>query len=82
MDEPFGALDPLTRAELAAEFTALAARLGTTVVFVTHDVREAVTVGSRVVLMARGEKVFDGSADAFRRADHAEARAFARVLHA
>jgi len=41
MDEPFGALDPVTRAELQREFSALARRLGKTIVFVTHDLREA-----------------------------------------
>ena len=41
MDEPFGALDPITRAELQREFLALQQRLGKTVVFVTHDLREA-----------------------------------------
>src|SRR6266404_2840909 len=41
MDEPFGALDPVTRAELQREFNALAKRLGKTIVFVTHDLREA-----------------------------------------
>src|ERR1700746_1292467 len=41
MDEPFGALDPVTRAELQSEFHSLSRRLGKTIVFVTHDVREA-----------------------------------------
>ena len=41
MDEPFGALDPITRAELQREFAALQSRLEKTVVFVTHDLREA-----------------------------------------
>src|SRR5262249_35423584 len=41
MDEPFGALDPVTRAELQREFSDLSRRLGKTIVFVTHDVREA-----------------------------------------
>jgi osmoprotectant transport system ATP-binding protein len=80
MDEPFGALDPLTRAELAAEFEALARRLGTTVVFVTHDVAEAVRLGTRIALLAQGRLVFEGTPAAFRTAAHAEARAFASVL--
>lgn len=57
MDEPFGALDPLTRAELQREFTALRKRLGTTVVFVTHDVAEAVLLADRIVLMETGRVV-------------------------
>jgi osmoprotectant transport system ATP-binding protein len=52
MDEPFGALDPLTRAELQREFLSLQNRLRKTVVFVTHDVREALLLGDRIALMA------------------------------
>ena len=54
MDEPFGALDPLTRAELQREFKQLQQRLNKTVVFVTHDVSEAVLLGDRIALMASG----------------------------
>jgi len=54
MDEPFGALDPLTRADLQREFAALAKRLAKTVLFVTHDVREALLLGTRIGLMHRG----------------------------
>jgi len=54
MDEPFGALDPITRAELQREFLALQQRLQKTVVFVTHDLREALLLGSRVALMEAG----------------------------
>lgn len=54
MDEPFGALDPLTRAELQREFASLRKRLGTTVVFVTHDVAEALLIGTRIALLESG----------------------------
>ena len=54
MDEPFGALDPLTRAELQREFKLLKKRLGTTVVFVTHDVTEALLLGDRIALIEGG----------------------------
>jgi osmoprotectant transport system ATP-binding protein len=54
MDEPFGALDPITRAELQREFLALQQRLRKTVVFVTHDLREALLLGSRIALMEAG----------------------------
>jgi osmoprotectant transport system ATP-binding protein len=54
LDEPFGALDPLTRAELQKEFAALARRLSKTVIFVTHDVREALLVATRIGLMHKG----------------------------
>jgi osmoprotectant transport system ATP-binding protein len=57
MDEPFGALDPLTRDELQSEFHALQQRLHKTVVFVTHDLREALRLGSRIVLMEAGKLV-------------------------
>jgi osmoprotectant transport system ATP-binding protein len=54
MDEPFGALDPITRAELQREFLALQKRLRKTVVFVTHDLREALLLGTRIALMEAG----------------------------
>lgn len=55
LDEPFGALDPLTRHEMQAEFKRLAARLGKTMVLVTHDVSEAIAVGHRICLMEAGK---------------------------
>jgi osmoprotectant transport system ATP-binding protein len=54
MDEPFGALDPITRAELQREFKGLHDRLSKTVVFVTHDVSEALLLGDRIALMDAG----------------------------
>lgn len=57
MDEPFGALDPLTRAELQREFLSLQQRLRKTVVFVTHDLGEALLLGSRIALMEAGQLV-------------------------
>ncbi len=57
MDEPFGALDPLTRDELQREFFLLQQRLHKTVVFVTHDLREALRLGSRIALMEAGRLV-------------------------
>ena len=54
MDEPFGALDPITRAELQREFVALQQRMRKTVVFVTHDLREALLVGTRIAMMEAG----------------------------
>jgi osmoprotectant transport system ATP-binding protein len=54
MDEPFGALDPITRAEIQREFKALQQRLQKTIVFVTHDVGEALLLGSRIALMESG----------------------------
>jgi osmoprotectant transport system ATP-binding protein len=57
MDEPFGALDPITRAELQHEFLDLQKRLRKTVVFVTHDLREALLLGTRIALMEAGRLV-------------------------
>jgi osmoprotectant transport system ATP-binding protein len=57
MDEPFGALDPITRSELQREFLELQKRLGKTVVFVTHDLREAMLLGTRIALMEAGKLI-------------------------
>ena len=54
MDEPFGALDPITRAELQHEFLELKKTLSKTVVFVTHDVAEALMLGDRIALLDSG----------------------------
>jgi osmoprotectant transport system ATP-binding protein len=55
MDEPFGALDPLTRAEIQREFLVLRERVHKTVVLVTHDLREALLLGTRIGLMEGGK---------------------------
>src|SRR6185295_793147 len=57
LDEPFGALDPLTRASLQKEFLGLTQKLSKTAVFVTHDVREALLLGTRIGLMDKGQLV-------------------------
>jgi osmoprotectant transport system ATP-binding protein len=80
MDEPFGALDAVTRAELQREFGALARRLGKTIVFVTHDLREALYLASRVVLLHAGRIVADARPQEFLQLDHPEAQAFAASL--
>ena len=80
MDEPFGALDPVTRAELQREFTTLAQRLSKTIVFVTHDVREALLLGTRIVLLEKGRIVCSAKPQEFLRVEHPEVRAFASSL--
>jgi osmoprotectant transport system ATP-binding protein len=55
MDEPFGALDPLTRADIRREFRAIQQRLAKTVVIVTHDIGEALLLGDRIGLVEEGE---------------------------
>ncbi len=57
MDEPFGALDPITRSDLHREFRALQERVHKTVLLVTHDLREAFALGDRVALMDEGRVV-------------------------
>jgi osmoprotectant transport system ATP-binding protein len=80
MDEPFGALDPVTRAELQREFTALAHRLKKTIVFVTHDLREALLLASRIILLEKGRVVASAKPQDFPRIDHPEVRAFTASL--
>jgi osmoprotectant transport system ATP-binding protein len=60
MDEPFGALDPLTRDQLGADYRALHDRLGLTTVMVTHDMAEAVLLADRIVVLREGRIVADG----------------------
>jgi osmoprotectant transport system ATP-binding protein len=61
LDEPLGALDPITRHELQAELRGIFARLGKTVVLVTHDVAEAAFFGEQLVLLRQGRIVQRGS---------------------
>jgi osmoprotectant transport system ATP-binding protein len=80
LDEPFGALDPLTRAALQREFAALQRRLNKTVVFVTHDVREALSLGTRVALMSAGRVLLLDTPGAFLRSGEPLARAYTETL--
>ena len=61
MDEPFGALDPITRAQLHEEFVALKSRVAKAIVLVTHDLSEAFRLGDRVALMHEGRIVQAGT---------------------
>ena len=65
MDEPFGALDPMTREQTQKEFLELESKIQKTVVFVTHDLFEAVTIGDRIALMEQGELVQVATPSAF-----------------
>jgi osmoprotectant transport system ATP-binding protein len=80
MDEPFGALDPVTRAELQREFSALSRRLGKTILFVTHDLREALLLATRIVLLKAGRIVCSATPEEFLRIDDPEVQAFAGSL--
>ncbi len=57
MDEPFGAIDPITRARLQDEFLRILRELGKTIVFVTHDIDEAIRMGSRIAILRAGKVV-------------------------
>ena len=76
LDEPFGALDPVTRSEVQREFRDLKRRLDKTMIFVTHDVREAFILGDRIGLMKDGKLIALVPAPEFEKLDHAEAKAF------
>jgi len=80
MDEPFGALDPLTRSSLQKEFAELKVRLGKTVIFVTHDVREALMLGSRIALMDKGRVILLETPEGFAKSDNELARAYLETL--
>ncbi len=76
MDEPFGALDPLTRNDMQKEFAALQKRLRKTIVFVTHDVREALLLGTRIALLESGKLMGLYTPDEFQRAKEPLAAAY------
>jgi osmoprotectant transport system ATP-binding protein len=76
LDEPFGALDAITRTNLQKEFARLVHDLGKTAVFVTHDLREAILLGSRIALLDKGRIVLVDDADGFRRSNIPLVRAY------
>ncbi len=75
-DEPFGALDPVTRVELQRQFLDLRRNLQKTSIFVTHDVREALRLGTRIGLLTRGRLEVAADPQEFRNAQTEEALAF------
>jgi osmoprotectant transport system ATP-binding protein len=77
LDEPFGALDPITRRDIQRGFRALQQQLQKTMVFVTHDVREAFILASRVGLMKEGKMILLGPPAALLNSQDPEACAFA-----
>jgi osmoprotectant transport system ATP-binding protein len=74
-DEAFGAVDPVTRAALQTQFSKLTRTLGKTVVFVTHDVREAIALADRIVVLEGGLVSFVGTVDQFHRDQTSAVRA-------
>ncbi len=79
-DEPFGALDPVTRHDLQGLLQGLTRRLQTTALFVTHDVREALKVASRIALLHEGRVALVAEPAGFLQSGHEEARAFLSCL--
>ncbi len=79
-DEPFGAVDPVTRVELQKQFLELRNALHKTALFVTHDTREALLIGTRVALLSGGQLIFSGPPGEFAKSEHPEARAFLETV--
>ena len=80
LDEPFGALDAITRTQLQKEFATLARDLGKTAIFVTHDLHEATLLATRIALMEKGRIVFVGTPEEFTISDIPLARAYLETI--
>ena len=81
MDEPFGALDPLTRAEMQDMLRTLLATLQKTVLLVTHDLDEALYLGDRIVLLSEGRLIASLTPAEFTHAAQPEIVAYIRAYH-
>jgi osmoprotectant transport system ATP-binding protein len=81
MDEPFGALDPLTRFEMQEMLRDLLARVKKTVLLVTHDLDEALYLADRIVLLSNGKLVADLTPEAFLKSTQAEVESYRRAFH-
>jgi len=81
MDEPFGALDPLTRAEMQEMLRGLLARMKKTVMLVTHDLDEALYLADRIVLLSEGRVVADLAPEAFLQSTLPDVEAYLRAFH-
>jgi len=81
MDEPFGALDPLTRAEMQTMLRELLRRMGKTTLIVTHDLEEALYLADRVVLLEAGCVVADLAAGDVRGSGNEAVRAYVAATH-
>jgi osmoprotectant transport system ATP-binding protein len=80
LDEPFAALDPITRFDMQQHFLRLRETFGKAALFVTHDIREALLLGSRIALLHDGAIDTVGTPDEFLRATSAHAQTFLRTL--
>jgi osmoprotectant transport system ATP-binding protein len=81
MDEPFGALDPLTRAEMQTMLRGLLQRVGKTVLLVTHDLDEALYLAARVVFLDAGEVVADLPADEVLKSNNPHVKDYVSAVH-
>jgi osmoprotectant transport system ATP-binding protein len=81
MDEPFGALDPLTRAEMQTMLLGLMERVKKTVVLVTHDLEEALYLASRVVFLSDGAIVGDMTPDEVSKSENHYVKNYVRAVH-
>ncbi|HEX9963205.1 MAG TPA: ATP-binding cassette domain-containing protein [Pyrinomonadaceae bacterium] len=80
LDEPFGALDAITRTGLQKEFAKLLKELGKTAVFVTHDLHEAFVLGTRICLMDKGRIALLETPENFMKSDLPLARAYLETI--
>jgi osmoprotectant transport system ATP-binding protein len=80
LDEAFGALDPITRSEMQKEFRALQRRMQKAVIFVTHDLREALFLADRIALMEQGRLVVDLPVEEFSRSEDRLVRAYVEAF--
>jgi osmoprotectant transport system ATP-binding protein len=81
MDEPFGALDPLTRAEMQTMLKDLLKRVGKTVLLVTHDLDEALYLASRVVFLSEGAVVADLPANEVLGSENPHVKDYVQAVH-
>jgi osmoprotectant transport system ATP-binding protein len=80
LDEPFAALDPVTRFEVQRQFLQLRHKFRKTAIFVTHDIREAMMLASRIALISNGRLELVAGVREFLRARSPEAQAFLATI--
>ena len=80
LDEPFGALDAITRTNVQKEFAALVRKMNKTAVFVTHDLHEAMLLGSRIALMDKGRIVLLETPEGFQKSDEPLVKAYLETI--
>ena len=81
MDEPFGALDPLTRAEMQDMLRSIMARMKKTVLLVTHDLNEALYLAHRIVLVSEGRLIASLAPEEFLQSHEPEVATYVRAYY-